>query len=1253
MNPPGMRFCGHCGERLPLAAPVEQAGDERRMVTTLFADLVGFTGIAEQLDPEEVKWIMDTTLGRLAAIVEQYEGTVDKFAGDNIMARFGAPRSHEDDAERAVRAALDMQHALAQLSAEFEPRTHAPLLMRIGVNTGEVLAGTVGAGPGRDYTVMGDAVNVAARLEQAAAPGQVLVGQMTYHAAWRAFDWHELAPLVLKGKAEPLACWEPLATRDSRTTGRDIRGQGAPLIGREPEMAALSDLYAGVIAGGAPQLGILMAPAGTGKTRLAAEFQRALAQHSGAAAPRWLRGRCLPYGQDITFWALAEILKTCCGILDNDSRAVAHQKLAAGVRHTLGAAGAADAGRVIDRLAYTIGLAGKSDVPGGDLPSMRQELFGAWRTFFTALARQRPLVLVFEDIHWADPGLLELIGYLLETPAPAPWLLLALTRPDLFHSEQRPRWATHARARLFDLPPLTGAQSLLLGKALLNGRLPAEVDALIQEKAEGNPYYVEELLRMLLEEGVLALSPGASGDAPRWRLTRPLGAVRVPPTLHGLLAARIDRLPEFERDLIRQGAVVGRVFWLGVLRALYPGRSFPELVHGVRSLQAQGLVSAQPESTMGHEPEYTFTHSLVRDVAYGMLPKARRSESHNRVARWFEEVTAGRRDEYLDLVAYHWEQAALLRMDLPAMDPDGTAALRRRAIATLREAGEKAQARQLYDSARGFYDRALRLAAPPVSGGEPADLPAGEGADLLPSPHGFLDLLCLHAQCLQELDDCDPALAELQQVLAATEARAARGDIEWVDLRAKALYQLSRIAADRGDWDQAEEQANLALALARAVRDTGLQANILRTLGRVAHFRGDLAAARRFYEQALEIYRLVSDRSREALILWSIGQTYQDSGAADRAMACLQQAAGLFDALGHRRSKARVLRDLGMGAYWHGDLQTAELQLREGLSLAEEVGDATNQADCQTYLGVTLTALDQLATAEELLRASVEIYRAHHDRPAEAVALYYLGNVYLQQDALEPAETVLQESLAICLKIGQQLSLPEPYRLLSELRLRQGDLPGARSYGEQACAAVADEDYYSQATTARSLAMALAAAGDFAGARGQFEVSMTACRRAGLCLELAVTCLEYATWLREADPAGAATYLAEAQGLLNSSRAKLYEQRMAALLTQTVALADAATVSQEVSAMANEHDRGHGRHGHRGPGSDAGSIPRELPETEDEDRWEARGHGGAGTDAGSIPREFGARDDEHEGRERHGRGGDRGVGTDAGSIPRE
>jgi class 3 adenylate cyclase/tetratricopeptide (TPR) repeat protein len=1252
-----MRFCGHCGERLPPAAPAEQVIDERRMVTTLFADLVGFTAIAEQLDPEEVKWIMDTTLGRLAAIVEQYEGTVDKFAGDNIMARFGAPRSHEDDAERAVRAALDMQHALAQLSAEFEPRTHAPLLMRIGVNTGEVLAGTVGTGPGRDYTVMGDAVNVASRLEQAAAPGQVLVGQMTYHAAWRAFDWHKLAPLVLKGKAEPVACWEPVATRDSPNTGRNVHGQGAPLIGREPEMAALRDLYAAVVATEAPHLGLLVAPAGTGKTRLAAEFQRALAAHSGAAAPRWLRGRCLPYGQNITFWALAEILKTCCGVLDNDSRAVAHQKLTASVRRTLGATGAADAGRVIDRLAYTIGLAGKSDVPGGDLPSMREELFGAWRTFFTALARQRPLVLVFEDIHWADPGLLELIGYLLDTPAPAPWLLLALTRPDLFHSGHRARWTTHARVRRFDLPPLTGAQSRLLAKALLNGRLPAEVDALIQEKAEGNPYYVEELLRMLLEEEVLALSPGSSGDAPRWRLTRPLGAVRVPPTLHGLLAARIDRLPEFERDLIRQGAVVGRVFWLGVLRALYPGRSFPELVHGVRNLQVQGLVSAQAESTMGHEPEYTFTHGLVRDVAYGMLPKARRSDSHNRVARWFEEVTAGRRDEYLDLVAYHWEQAALLRMDLPAMDPDGTGALRRRAIATLREAGEKSQARQLYDSARGFYDRALRLAAPSAPG-EPVLLPPGDPDDLLPSPHGFLELLCLHAQCLQELDDCDPALDELQQVLAATEARAARGDIDWVDLRAKALYQLSRIAADRGDWDQAEEQANVALALARAVRDTGLQANILRTLGRVAHFRGDLAVARRFYEQALEIYRLASDRSREALILWSIGQTYQDSGAAGRAAACLQQAATLFDALGQRRSKARVLRDLGMGAYWHGDLPAAELGLREGLSLAEEVGDATNQADCRTYLGVTLTALGQLATAEELLRTSVEIYRDHRDRPAEAVALYYLGNVYLQQDALESAEIVLQESLAICLKIGQQLSLPEPYRLLSELRLRQGDLPAARSYGEQACAAVADEDFYSQATTARSLAMALAAAGDFPAARRQFEVSIAACRQAGLRLELAGTCLEYATRLRAYDPAGAATYLTEAQGLLKNSRAMLYEQRMSALLTQAVALADAATGLQEVPAMANEHNRGHGSHGNRGPGTDAGSIPRELPENDDQDRWESRGDRSPGTDAGSIPRELGAHDPGHEGHEHdgyelHGRAGDRGVGTDAGSIPRE
>jgi len=277
-------------------------------------------------------------------------------------------------------------------------------------------------------------------------------------------------------------------------------------------------------------------------------------------------------------------------------------------------------------------------------------------------------------------------------------------------------------------------------------------------------------------------------------------------------------------------------------------------------------------------------------------------------------------------------------------------------------------------------------------------------------------------------------------------------------------------------------------------------------------------------------------------------------------------------------------------------------------------------ADCWTYLGVTLTALGQLATAEELLRTSVEIYRDHRDRPAEAVALYYLGNVYLQQDALESAETVLQESLAICLKIGQQLSLPEPYRLLSELRLLQGDLPAARSYGEQACAVVADEDFYSKATTARSLAMALAAAGDFPAARRQFEVSIAAGRQAGLRLELAATYLEYVARLRAYDADGAATYLAEAQALLKDSRAMLDEQRMLALLTQTVALADAATGVQEVPAMANEHNRGHAGHGNRGPGTDAGSIPRELPENDDQDRWESRGLSGPGTDAGSIPR---------------------------------
>src|SRR5437763_7726793 len=576
------RFCMSCGAALeagaapppapaapqPAAAPAVR-GEERRQVTVLFADVSGYTAMSERLDPEDVKGLIERCLRRLGAEVDRYGGTVDKYIGDNVMAIFGAPVAHEDDAERAVRAGLGMQAAMEEINTDVAGPYDVSLALRVGVNTGEVLAGAVG----ESYTVIGDTVNVAARLQAAAQPGSVTVGARTYRATRDAVSYEELEPLTLKGKAEPVSAWEATGALDSAPSRRALPAREAPLVGRDDELSLMQSIYGRVVREGRPHLVTLFGQAGVGKSRMLREYELALAGTD--PVPTFRQGRCLPYGSSIVYWALGEVVRAEFGIVDGDSSEAAWDKLRTGISHLLGETDTEEVHpEARDRRAALIGRLLGIEVPLDpgtaeviDPARMRESFFSAVRFGIEAMGRRSPLVLAFEDIHWADHGMLDLIEYLAQWVR-APVLVLCLARDELL--ERRPSWGGGRRsATSIFLEPLTTDECRDLIGALLPGPAAEELVDVMAERAGGNPFFAEEMVRLTSEAG--------AGDA-----------AGLPDTVQALLAARLDSLEPFERRLVQQASVVGRTFWEGSLAATAEHEGC-ELETGLAALQEKDI----------------------------------------------------------------------------------------------------------------------------------------------------------------------------------------------------------------------------------------------------------------------------------------------------------------------------------------------------------------------------------------------------------------------------------------------------------------------------------------------------------------------------------------------------------------------------------------------------------------------------------------------------------------------------------------
>ncbi len=1050
--PAEARFCMSCGAAIdaaaapaPLAAPDRPVplSEERRQVTVLFADVSGYTAMSERMDPEDVKGLIDRCLRRLGDEVDRYGGTVDKYIGDNVMAIFGAPVAHEDDAERAVRAGLGMQAAMEEINADIAGPYEVSLALRVGVNTGEVIAGAVG----ESYTVIGDTVNVAARLQAAAQPGSVTVGARTFRTTRDAIAYEELEPLTLKGKAEPVAAWEATGALASAPSRRALPAREAPLVGRDDELALLQSIYGRVVREGRPHLVTLVGQAGVGKSRLLREYELALGGTD--PVPTFRQGRCLPYGSSIVYWALGEVVRAEFGIVDGDSSDAAWEKLRTGISLLLGETETENVHpEARDRRAALIGRLLGIEVPldpgtaeALDPARMRESFFSAVRFGIEAMGRRSPLVLAFEDIHWADHGMLDLIEYLAQWVR-APVLVLCLARDELL--ERRPSWGGGRRsATSIFLEPLSTEDTRDLIGALLPGPASEVLVEGMAERAGGNPLFAEEMVRLTSEAG--------AGDAEG-----------LPDTVQALLAARLDSLEPFERRLVQQAAVVGRTFWEGALASVAEEEG-GNLDAGLSSLQEKDIVVPGSGSRLAGEPELAFKHVLIRDVAYGMLPKAVRARKHFEVGRFIEDRAGERSDEVVALLAEHYGRAAALaseaRIDAAEREP-----INERALHFLEAAG---------DAAASFYSNReavahFRAARELSGGGEAARARIGEKEGDVALRLGRVDAaIVVWEECLEyhgRADDLERVAGLHRKIGAALWHRGERkpaiehhqqginllkdGD---PSLELVRLYQeAASLYMQTGDNMLAIYAAEKSLRLAERLGETRAASRAHGIFGRVFGRIGDMGKARENLERSVELARGL-DQSETILALLALGHHLEvfeaDDAGAERAYA---DALALAEEVGDVPARVELLAARAQIAFHRADWDAVQSSSDASVELAEREGLVGKLCLPMAMRGWLAWREGSWDAAEQRFGRAHELAEQVGWSEVAFSALFGLAATLRDHEDHAAAAGALARALEVCERAGLIAQQIQAASARAVVLAAEGDDQAAREAAEQA-----------------------------------------------------------------------------------------------------------------------------------------------------------------------------------------------------------
>jgi class 3 adenylate cyclase/tetratricopeptide (TPR) repeat protein len=982
------RFCSACGAAL-VAEPAP-AGEERKVVSVLFVDLVGFTARSDRADPEDVRATLRLYHERLKHEIERFGGTVEKFVGDAVMAVFGAPVAHEDDAERAVRAAIRIVEAIDELNEE---RPGLDLTVRGAVNTGEAVV-SLGARPeaGEGF-VTGDVVNVASRLQGVAPVGGLVVGELTYRATRDQIEYEALEPAFVKGKEEPLPIWRVIGARGR--FGVDVEpGAAAPLVGRDHELTLLGDLFRRAVSERSPQLVTLSGEPGVGKSRLVREFYRFVDDLPELVF--WRQGRCLPYGEGITFWALGEIVKSHAGILENDTPEEAAAKLAQAVATAATEADEPDWIRA--RLAPLVGLPEEGEAVE------REESFAAWLAFLEAIAATDPFVLVIEDLHWADPAMLAFVEHLADWASGAPLFMLCTARPELY--EREPAWGGGKRNHTaVSLSPLSPDETAQLIAALLDQAvLPAETQSALLARAGGNPLYAEEFIRMLVDRGIL-VRRGAT-----WELAAGEDEIPVPETVQALIAARLDTLPLERKALLQDAAVIGKVFWAGALAEM--GDREPRAVREeLHELARKELLRPARRSSIDGESEYAFWHLLIRDVAYGQIPRAARAAKHRAAAVWIERIAGERVADSAELLAYHCEQA----LELARAAGEDVSELESSTRRFLMLAGERAE-RLDAAKALALYQRAL--------GFTPPDDPRERVAILLRCARTTWGLGA------RGVEWCHQALET---------ARAAGDPLG----EGEALAYLSGIAWTRGDTAEQFELLDEALRILEA-RPAGPQlARAYTRLAAAEGLAGRTGEATEAVERALPVVREHGSPNDLSILLSFRAQVRIDRGDVEGGFEDHREALRIALEASPAVRVASAHVNLGDNVWFHEGPAKGQELYETAAELAGRRGAAG--AERWARMESMWTRFD-LGAWDEMLEIGERILDGDPERGTSQISVLaeaYRHDVLLHRGAPDEEGVVESTLVPRAREIGDAQVVVPVFKVASLARLALGDVESA------------------------------------------------------------------------------------------------------------------------------------------------------------------------------------------------------------------
>jgi class 3 adenylate cyclase len=925
---------------------------ERKLATVLFVDLVSSTELVTDVDPEIVRRRVSRFFDQVSHCIVTHGGTVEKFAGDAVMAAFGVPLAHEDDAERAVRAGLATLDRVRELGLE----------ARVGIESGEVVADE-----SESTFATGEPVNLAARLQQEAAPNEILVGPATARLVRDRVELEPVGELDLRGWREPVAAHRVLCAVE---LGEPVLGLSAPLVGRESELELLENTYVRTVRDKRAALFTIYGDPGVGKSRLAREFV------SGLEGATVLSGRCLPYGEGVTYWPLAEMVKASAGISDDDPLDEAREKLRAYCEDEA----------VADLLGLAVGV-----LEAVEGMRSQQEIAWAAREWAEQLAEAQPLVLLFEDVHWGEEPLLELIEHLAAWVREMPLLLICLARTELL--DVRPGWGGgRMRATTIELEPLQPEESAQLVVALTNAlELPLDTETVLA-KTEGNPLFVEEMVRMLIER-------------PR------SGAERIPDTLQALIAARIDRLPGTQRLLLQRAAVMGRIFMLGALKRLSP--EVDDVPGALDELMLRDLVVREQRATIHGESAFKLKHVLIREVAYAGVAKSSRADLHREFATWLGEHAG---NELLEIRAFHLDQAAYLLAELDGAAPPD---LREEAAAALTQAGNRALMREAFRSARKLLLRAVEL-APTLERRYLAARAAWRLADMTAVIVEMEEVVTAAAATGERLLQgraltalAEATLYQRADALTArelvTQAVEVLGD-EKPQIRFEPLWTAAQIAAWIGDGEEFERWAKLALETARAAERKDLEAIVIHGLATAYLVRLELDEAVPLIERAAELAEASGMALGRAATLGVRARLELLSDHPAEAATTYAAARDLYAELGNTRNEAVMTMMMGCSAYALGELERAEKHLRDAVRTLKGLGDRGSLVEAQRALSMVLVERGKLDEAERFALEARETV-GPEDRVSLSTTKLALGLVRAAQRRDDEAEKLMIEAV--------------------------------------------------------------------------------------------------------------------------------------------------------------------------------------------------------------------------------------------------